>query len=346
MIREIASLLFMVGCLVQLSISEPQDQFNPFYQGADATTVLEAAFAQAGISLGDGLGAMGFLPPSKKPSIASRLRNLRLPSLPSLPSFARKRINSPMPMLIPIMGTIPKPMKLDNSEESQLMAQLTQYQGNPFFPNGPFMHHVHNPNQNILNAQPSSLSTGKAQETTQSFYVWPTSSQITTTPSPIFEHIKRLPVSLTRARNHNYGSSNDNWTPSNYIGLKSLSALDASPSSIMPTAAAPAHNLSDYYQSTKRVSFWAKRPEGQDIGKSLLENWKFNNPDNASNPVDDLLKFHPIKLTAGESGSNKLAFQINPANLLEQINREADRRSIDCKNKDLGWCDYTDNYPT
>lgn len=335
------------------------DQFNPFYNGADASTVLEAAFAQAGISLGDGLGAMGFPPPTKKPSIASRLRNLRLPSLPS---FARKRV-TPMPMLIPIMGTMPKPMKLDsmNSEEGQLFSQLQQLHGNggAFFTNAPFIHHhVHNlintvqSNSHIKNLLiPSSLATTKAQETTQSFYVWPTSSQaITTTPIPLLsDHLKRLPVSLTRPRsvNHNYGTSNDNWTPSNFGGFKPLLSLDASPSLVMPTAAAPAHNLSDYYQSTKRVSFWAKRPEGQqDITKSILDNWKFNNLDNASNPVDDLLKFHPIKLTAGDSANNKIGFQINPTNLLEQINREANRRSIDCKNKDLGWCDYTDNYPT
>lgn len=359
--------------LIQLSTSVPQgssDQYNPFYNGADASTVLEAAFAQAGISLGDGLGAIGFPPPTKKPSIASRLRNLRLPSLPS---FSRKRA-TPMPMLIPIMGTMPKPMKLDNmnSEEGQLISQLQQLQGNgAFFSNNPFIHHhVHNPS-NQLNSQqiisnkqpqfllPSSLGTTKAQETTQSFYVWPTTNAIiATTPSPLLsDQLKRLPISLTRPRsvNHNYGtSSSENWTPTNgnFGGFKPLLvSLDssASSSSVMPTAAAPAHNLSDYYQSTKRVSFWAKRPEGsqQDITQSMLDNWKFNNPENSSsNPVDDLLKFHPIKLNGGDAGSNKIGFQINPSNLLEQINREANRRSIDCKNKDLGWCDYTDNYPT
>ena len=97
------------------------------YSGEDASSMLQEAFAQAGIDLGPSSSSSGSsetdpseMPaePKKRtllPALASRLRNLRLPQLPSLSAsltsaFARRRTVTPMPgMIIPIMNR-PPPM--------------------------------------------------------------------------------------------------------------------------------------------------------------------------------------------------------------------------------------------
>lgn len=92
--------------------------------------------------------------------------------------------------------------------------------------------------------------------------------------------------------------------------------------------------------------------------------WKFNDsvPEESSN---DILKYslpNSAKVSSSSpllhsdestesilSGLHKL-FPINPSAILEQINKNEhlikSKSSVDCVNKHLGWCDFTDNYPT
>ena len=77
-----------------------------------------------------------------------------------------------------------------------------------------------------------------------------------------------------------------------------------------------------------------------------------NESSSSTQSSNDLLKFiNPIKISSSSSSiysnSKHLHQSINPNVLLEQINKNAGRSRLDCKNKDLGWCDfYTESYPT
>lgn len=292
-------LIFVFALLASFSpsSSKPQDLLN-LYGMDDASSVLQAAFAHAGISLGDGIAFPA--PPTRRPGFfsAARLRNLKLPS------FGRRKVAAPLPMLVPIMGTLPKPLKLD--DQDQLMAQLNA--------------NLFNNAQVVTQSTPTTTSDSKKALDSMSNYqiAWVTPSPVPTTTTTQPENKSRLPISLTRPRsvNHNYATS-DSWTPTQYAGFRPLS-LDAiaAPSSVIP--AAIGSNLSEY------LRVWTRRPIN-----------------NSSDSLEDLFKLTPVKTKITD---NKIS--INHASLLEQINRDADRRSVDCKNKDLGWCDYSDNYPT
>ncbi|KAI1291930.1 hypothetical protein HDE_07329 [Halotydeus destructor] len=357
--RALAPLMLttlVVTTLVVTVTPKPQDQdmYN-LYSGEDASQVLQAAFAHAGISLGDGIGPMSHFMPTKRPTIwqssAAKLRNLKLPSLPT---FGRRKV-SHMPMLLPIMGTLPRPAKDDQAEQMQHFVNHLQ--------SGQYLTQPSLVGKNLLSVPANHHEKKHEVESVNNYQIWSTPSfapnivkPASTTPTPmVSEAYKRLPLSVTRPRSVQHNYNHDNWTPTRYGATLKPSSLESASSSLVPSASiltsSNVVNLTDalsplsYLQSTKRVSnYWDKFKQSPSLMSNQFEGWHVTNNNITATTIEDLLRFHPIKYE--KETANKI-MPINPVTLLDQISRESsNRKTADCKNKDLGWCDYGDNYPT
>lgn len=145
----------------------------------------------------------------------------------------------------------------------------------------------------------------------------------------------------------------------------SLSSPLTSSSSSSPTNY---KNSIKYYENLFS-NFQDKNNWFKPIEKYKSEHWKVSHsindshsPEESSNEVVRSIVtanslYSPSSSSSSSSGSfssirfkkpttTMTSFTINPSALLEQISKvNTNRNTLSCKNKDLGWCDYSDSYP-
>lgn len=315
------------------------------YQGDDASALLQEAFAQAGVDLGGPITPV--MPVTRRFSLVDRLRAIKLP-LPSFASFSRRKVTPVPNTLMPLASKSGRSLVAPVRELTFMPAagDFPPFSHNPpaFMPAYNFPKESEIPPQDPLIASPSLRST----KTRISDSV----VRVTVPSSPMTSHADNQIVSATKTPNNSFASV---WTPTSqyFGGFKPIAASPVNQGSVSTSARSEvgkrhekSHSLSG--EETKRVSFYESLdqekaafayPSKFKHSSKSMDFWKLNDSRKQQPPTDAILK-------VGNNQSENKLFPMSATMLLEQMARmNSSRSSQDCRNKDLGWCDYSDNYP-
>jgi hypothetical protein len=164
-------------------------------------------------------------------------------------------------------------------------------------------------------------------------------------------------------------TSTDSQIPVSVSNNSTFKQNDTHSSSSLTSSSTKNYKNSIKYYENLFSNFQQKDNWFKPIEKYKNEHWKVSHsvndsysPEESSNEVVRSIMtanglYNPISSASSSSESfgpirfkkpttTMTSFTINPSALLEQISKvNTNRNSLSCTNKDLGWCDYSDNYP-
>jgi hypothetical protein len=358
-------LVFACTCATSEKPDQIEDRIGGLnvYQGDDASAILQEAFAQAGVDLGGPIVPVA--PAAPRLSLVQRLRNIRLP-LPSFSAFSRRKVTPGPNMLIPLMPpavhVVPsmKSGKTLKSAAQPVTSHQMKEAAATFIPAYSNNNPSYQNNDASVNPQYTfpmeSESVKETLTASPSFHSLKTSVsdavvKITAAPTPMSTQVDKQIPGNNRTANHSFRSV---WTPSSHYfgGFKPIPASSSVHGPVSLSTAArtyeKSHPLSA--EETKRVSFFESL-DHQDKSvpdhnrlthkeAKFMDIWRLNDSQ-VQQSVSDLLK-----AVRSENKSENKLFPITPAMLLEQMAKmNSNRTAHECKNKDLGWCDFSETYP-